>query len=491
MPRSRPRPRSRKYRLALLPVALFLLLLALPSTASARPFETGLSGIGDYQPLSFERTRDAGARWVRLVLDWEHVAPANPPASWDPTNPADPHYRDWSYIDTGVIEAVKAGLNPLLIVDGAPTWAQRCTAPPGLQLTRMCDPDPAALGAFATAAARRYSGKFGGLPRVQYWQGMNEPNLTLFFFPQFNTEFKPLSPALYRNLINSFYDGINAVDPSNVVVAAGLGPTELKGYNVGPMKFTRLLLCMKGHENPKPTKGCPGGVRFDAFDIHPYSSGGPTHEGRINDVQSGDLPKLMTLLRAADKAGHIRGQFKRTQLWVTEFSWDSNPPDPRGLPMPILTQWTAEVLHQAWAAGVTKFFWYGLRDQPLGGGEGTVQSGLYFRADQLANDQPKEVLVTFRFPFTAFARKGKNGGLEYWGRTPSSGPGRVTLEAFLEGRWQPIAKVKADEVGIFRGQLDNRYGRNKKGAVRAVFHSHSSVPFPMKRVGDFRHRPFG
>jgi hypothetical protein len=482
-----------KPRFALPLLGLLLLVLALPSAASARPFETGISGIGDYSPLSFERSRDAGARWVRLALYWEDIAPQQQPGGWDPTNPADPHY-DWSYVDQGVTEAVRHGLNPLLLVDGAPRWAQRCTSPPGLQLTELCDPDPAALAAFATAAARRYSGGFGGLPRVQYWQALNEPNLTLFFFPQFNTEFKPLSPGLYRALINSFYDAVNAVDPSNVVVTAGLGPTELRGYNVGPMKFARLLLCMKGTEKPKPVKGCEGGVRFDAFDVHPYSTGGPTHEGRPNDVQMGDLAKLQTLLKAADKAGHIQGQFKRTQLWIGEFSWDSAPPDPRGLPMNILTQWTAEALHEAWANGVTKLFWYGLRDQPLGGGEGTVQSGLYFRANELANDHPKEVLVSFRFPFVAFARKPhgrKAGGLEYWGRTPSSGPGRVVLEAFLKGGWRRLAVVKADKVGIFRGTLRNRYGRNKRGAVRAVFADHQSVPFPMKRVGDFRHPPFG
>jgi len=486
-------PTPSKLRFAL-PLLALLLLLALPGAASARPFETGISGIGDYSPLSFERTRDAGARWVRLVLDWEGIAPKAQPANWDPTNPADPHYK-WDYIDTGVTEAVRHGLNPLLLVDEPPKWAQRCTSPPGLQLTEVCDPDPAALAAFATAAARRYSGTFGGLPRVQYWQGLNEPNLTLFFFPQFDTNFKPLSPGLYRVLVNSFYDAVNAVDPSNVVVAAGLGPTELKGYNIGPMKFTRLLLCMKGAKKPKPVKGCEGGVRFDVFDIHPYSTGGPTHEGRPNDVQMGDLAKLQTLLKAADKANHVQGQFQRTQLWIGEFSWDSAPPDPRGLPMKILTQWTAEALHEAWANGVTKFFWYSLRDQPLGGGEGTVQSGLYFRAEELANDPPKEVLVSFRFPFVAFARKphGRNhkGGLEFWGRTPTSQPGPVVLEAFRKGSWRRLATVKADTVGIFRGRLKSRYGRNKKGAVRAVFAHHQSVPFPMKRVGDFRHPPFG
>ena len=474
---------------AFLLAALALMLQPGDGAAATRPFETGLSGLRDFNPLSFERTRGTGAEFVRLVVDWPNIAPKSQPASWQPQNPADPHY-DWSNLDTGVTEAVRAGLNPVLLVDGAPTWAQRCTPPPNLQVGGMCDPDPAALAAFATAAARRYSGTFGGLPRVQYWQGLNEPNLTLFFYPQFNTEFKSLSPGLYRVLANSFYGAVKAVDPSNLVIAAGLGPTELHGYNIGPLRFTRELLCMKGRKHPKPIKGkCPGGVHFDIFDIHPYSTGGPTHEGGPNDVQIGGLARLQVLLKAADKANRIRGEFKRTPLWIMEFSWDSDPPDPGGLPMSILTQWTAEAMHEAWAAGVTHFFWYSLRDEPFEPSNPvTVQSGLYFRSDSLANDQPKEVLTTFRFPFVAFARR---KGLEYWGRTPTSSGGTVEIQVLRGGKWKRAAYVRASSNGVFGGTAKTRYGKDKRGAARALFGPRTSVPFPMKRVGDFRHPPFG
>lgn len=486
------RNRLRHLVAGVLAAAIGLLAMPQPSPAAPRPFETGISGIGDYNPLSFERTRGAGAGYVRLVVNWPEIAPASKPADFQPENPADPRYN-WSFLDTGVIEAVRHGLTPVLLVDGAPKWAQRCTAPPGLQATELCDPDPAALAAFATAAARRYSGSFGGLPRVQYWQGLNEPNLTLFFFPQLNTEGRGLSAGLYRVLINSFYAAIKAVDPSNMVIAAGLGPTELRGYNIGPMRFTRELLCMKGEKNPKPTNGtCEGGVHLDIFDIHPYSSGGPTHEGRPNDVQAGDLPKLQRLLKAADRAGRIQGAFKRTPLWIMEFSWDSNPPDPGGLPASILTQWTAEAMQLAWKAGVTRFFWYGLRDEPFRPGipsSVTVQSGLFFRGDSLEQDHPKEVLTTFRFPFVAFARKGKK--LEFWGRTPDGAPGTVEIQVVRGGHWRRAKVLQAGSGGVFTGTARTGYGKNKKGAVRAAFGSRTSVAFPMQRVGDFRHPPFG
>ena len=121
-------------------------------------------------------------------------------------------------------EAVGAGLTPVLEVYGAPAVGAEM---PGAGWRPfdggICNPDPAALAAFATAAARRYSGHFEGLPRVRYWQGLNEPNLSLFFNPQFEGG-KPVSPSCIAQLINTFYFAVKSVDRSNLVLAAGLGP---------------------------------------------------------------------------------------------------------------------------------------------------------------------------------------------------------------------------------------------------------------------------
>jgi hypothetical protein len=477
----------------LLPVALAAALLSLAAqapAAQARPLVTGISGIGEYQPDVFGEARSSGAGMVRLALYWEDVAPKQQPANWQPSNPADPHYN-WSYIDSGVTEAVKAGLTPILLVDGAPLWAQRCKSPPGIQASNLCDPDPAALEAFAKAAAGRYSGHFGGLPRVQYWQGLNEPNLTLFFFPQFEGN-GPVSPYLYRQLINAFYDGIKSVDPSNLVLAAGLGPIAVPKWTIGPMRFARLLLCMHGVKDPHPTKGdCEGGVHFDIFDIHPYTTGGPTHEGGVNDLELGDLAKISTLLSAADRAGRIKGSLGHTELWNTEFSWDSNPPDPGGLAMKILSRWTAEALYRSWRVGMTHFFWYSIRDDPLQPNRPfseTLQAGLFYRGATVAQDQPKEVFYAFRFPFVAYPTK---KGLSFWGRTPTSQSGKVSIQLWRRGSWQKALTATANEVGIFQGILHRDYGSNKKGLARAVYNGQAGVPFSMRPVKDFRQPPFG
>jgi len=474
----------------LLAVTALLFAGASRADAAARPLHTGISYVYDNDAAAFENAKRAGATLVQTPLRWASVAPKQIPAGWDPTNPADPNY-DWEEIDLWVARAAAAGLEPILQVRGAPLWAHRCHSG---ETDVPCNPDPNALADFTTAAVRRYRGDFGGLPRVRYWQGLNEPNLSLFFMPQY-VNGKPASPYIYRTLINRFYAAVKAVDPANLVIAGGLGPIAVPKYTIGPMRFTRELLCMRGHRRPRPTGGsCEGGVHFDIFDMHPYTTGGPTHEGGVNDVQLGDLQKLKTLLAAADRAGRIKGVFKRTPLWIMELSWDTNPPDPGGLPMKIESRWIAEALFRSWNVGIEYFFWYSLRDpepEPLPWSE-TLSSGFYFRGPTVTQDQPKEILYAYRFPFVAYPhKKGKRGGLFVWGRTPNSTPGRVAIQIFKGGRWRRAAVMRADRNGIFRGLVKRRYGRNRKGAARAVYLGERSLPFSMRPVPDFAHPPFG
>lgn len=485
--------RRRASRILVVPLALLAALALLTAIAvapaGAQPFVTGITNLDNDNPLAFERTRASGASMVRIQLYWGGAAPTTKPAEWNPANPNDPNYH-WDATDIEVKRAIAAGLTPVLQVDGAPTWAQRCQTPASLA-GAICDPSPSDLQAFATAAAARYSGRTPGIPAVRYFQGLNEPNLSLFFFPQFETSGKLISPYLYRDLINAFYAGVKAAEPHALVLAAGLGPIAVPKYTIGPLQFARTMLCMTGAKNPKPNKeSCGGGVHFDIFAMQPYTTGGPFHEGGPNDVEIGDLSRLQKLIQAADRGGRIKGAFKKTPLWVTEFSWDSKPPDPGGLPLKIETRWVAEAMHNAWAAGVSNFFWFSLRDSernPSLPYSQTLESGLYFRGATLDADKPKPFLSTFRFPFVAYPGK----SLAFWGRTPTSKGGKVKIQILAGGRWKLLTTVKADKSGIFRGAVKTTYGRDKKGGARAVFGKQITGNFSMRPIKDFYHPPFG
>ena len=158
--------------------------------------------------------------------------------------------------------------------------------------------------------------------------------------------------------------------------------------------------------------------------------------------------------------------------------------------MNILTRWTAEAIHRAFRAGVSKFFWYPLRDAPKGDlpWSSTEQSGLFFRGDSIEADKPKKSLRAFRFPMVAYS---KRRGATFWGRTPTSRPGLVKLQFRRGGGWRVVSKTRANGGGVFQGFAKGRALTRKRGQIRAVHRGESSVPFSLKPVKDFYQRPFG
>jgi hypothetical protein len=98
------------------------------------------------------------------------------------------------------------------------------------------------------------------------------------------------------------------------------------------------------------------------------------------------------------------------------------------------------------------------------------------------------MLQAFRFPFVAFSRK---TGFRFWGRTPDSKGGRVLIQIRQGGGWRNAALARADRHGIFEGELEGAYGRNRRGTVRARYRGETAVPFSLKPVRDFYQPPFG
>ena len=62
------------------------------------------------------------------------------------------------------------------------------------------------------------------------------------------------------------------------------------------------------------------------------------------------------VLNAAIKAHHIASRHA-VQFWVTEFSWDSNPPDPCSPPFSLLSRWVPEALYVKILVAPEDLFW--------------------------------------------------------------------------------------------------------------------------------------
>jgi hypothetical protein len=446
-----------------------LAVLHLP-TATARAARSLTTGFTDSVYLEapavrdpwLQRTLQAGAQMILIPVDWASIAPSQPA---NPADPGDPAYR-WQALDGAVRAAAAQGLKVALDASAAPRWAEGGGRPAGVP-EGAWQPSAAAFGAFAQALARRYGGSFpdpGGalgarLPRVRYWQAWGEPNLTLHLAPQWvkrGHRYLPESPLLYRRLLNAFYAGVKAAHGDNLVVTAGTAPFgDPPGRaRMPPAQFVRALLCVRGA--PARPVPCPDPARFDVLAHDPYSIAGP-FEPALNpdDVSISDMGRLSEPLGVAERTGRALPRGPK-QLWVTEFSWDSNPPDPHGVPAQTHARWLEEALFELWREGVGTAIWYQVRDAPpIPDYASTYQSGVY-----LHDGVPKPARQAFRFPFVL--RRTSATALFLWAKAPASG--RLAVQRRAGRGWRTIASysVRAGEVVYrrlsIRGHLTLRAG---------------------------------
>ena len=100
------------------------------------------------------------------------------------------------------------------------------------------------------------------------------------------------------------------------------------------------------------TKGCAG----PAFDVFAHQAidntgAGPLKSGPHRyDASTPDLGRVVNVLRAAERVGALPGSHP---VWVTEFWWDSNPPNSVGAPLDVQARWVEQTLYLFWKAGAS------------------------------------------------------------------------------------------------------------------------------------------
>lgn len=468
-----------------LAAAVFVALPASQSMAFGTPLVTGVTQIAASAadgPLAYSRVRAAGAAFVHTELIWSKVAPASRPAGFDPANPDSPGYN-WADADRQVQLAAANGLQPILAIFRAPSWAQGGTPVP----TGISAPDPVQLGLFAQAAARRYDGSHG-LPRVRYWTVWNEPNASLAMTPQVVAG-QSVSIARYRDMVNQVAAAVHGVRADDVVVGGELFPNGANNSvvrSIAPLAFMRGLFCLSAGRHPH--RVCSAQVHADIWSTHPYSSGSPqTMPANPDNVWIGNLPKEGALIRAAQQAGTLVSS-RRVGFWVTEYGWDTKPPNRKGVPMTLDRRWLAESVYRMWSAGVSLASYFELRDESS---PTMFQSGLYFNcAGGVSCDQAKPILTAFSFPFVAYTSK--NGTVLVWGRTPSGVRGRVSIQASSGRSWRSVKTLSTDGDGIFTARVRPPARLGRRGNLRAVLSGGAtSAPFSLVRPHDLLVAPFG
>ena len=346
--------------------------------ASAKPMKIGFadnlyrSSDADTRQQWLKKSKKAGASIVRLEAFWRTIAPTEPLI---PTNPNDPAYK-WGTLDAAVADANARGLDPLLTVSLAPNWAEGPNRPGNVRAGTW-KPDEDAFGQFGQAVAARYGSQ------VRYYQAWNEPNIYTFLMPQYEGG-QNTGADIYRRMLNAFYDGVKTADPDGKVISGGTAPygEEPGGRRTRPLIFARNLLCLNGDN--EPTQNCNVKAKFDAYAHHPINTtGGPSlSAANPDDVSTPDVKNLVKVLRKAEKAG-TPGTAGRHDVWLTEFWWETNPPDPcTGVGVKKHKRWIRQALESFEKQGAKVAINFLIRDETYeenpGCGRATFQTGAFY-----------------------------------------------------------------------------------------------------------------
>jgi hypothetical protein len=420
-----------------------------------------------------EQARDTGGSIVRIGANWSSIAPKSPASSFEPANPNSPEYS-WETLDDSVRSAADNGLQVMLTVSAAPRWAEAPGRPRTFE-PGSWKPQPGAFGAFAKALATRYNGSFPDpllpgekLPRVRYFEAWNEPNLDTYLSPQWeNNEW--VGASRYRDLLNAFYSGIKASQPSATVIGGSLAPfgDPPGGERTPPVLFLRSLLCLHGGQ--LAPVACPEPAHFDVLSDHPIAVGAPNQSASSPlDVTTPDMGHLTTILEKAERDHLVLPRAKKP-LWVTEFWYDTNPPDPNGLSLATQARWYEQDLYSFWQQGARVAITLQIRDSAAGKGYSfTNQSGAYF-----LDGSPKPSATAFRFPLVAHRTGPFN--VAVWGIAPKRG--KVRIQVLRKGSWKTLGSVST--VGRPHPFTTNvellRFGK-----LRAVQGSQASLPWAQR-----------
>lgn len=270
-----------------------------PEVAPITSLEYGLTAniLGQNLVSLSNHIDSLGVSWVKQIVYWRDLEPVEGAI-------------DFSTLDAMV--TALADYQILLTVTAAPDWArsiQEESGPPD---------DYATYIRFVETLAQRYQG------RVAAYQIWNEPNLR----SRWKSTVHTISAESYMQLLRQSTDAIKSVDPSALVVSAGLAPT---GYNdalnaeAGNLEINavddRVFLANMY------ASGLAGLV--DGVGAHPIGWANPPDSlccGQSEGVETHFEDPHFYFLETLQSYRQIQIQSgdAATPIWVTKFGWGTS-----------------------------------------------------------------------------------------------------------------------------------------------------------------------
>jgi hypothetical protein len=497
------------------------------------------------QSRALDEIRGLGADVVKVTVNWRAIAPSgsHKPGGFVGDEPAQYSPIGWGPYDSLVRGAAARGLKVMFLVGGrAPDWAVSSTKEPAGSYR----PSAVEFGRFVKALGTRYSGSYnpaavpggvappppqgpppcqtptppgdpcptpipasvrytrpapgawtaddsGVLPRVDLWAVWNEPNLSGWLQPQYTRKRVPVSPEVYRGLFLAAHDAFVASGHAQDQILMGdLLPFARSGKTyparVSPLRFLRELACVNKRYRPyrgraAAARGCtnfkplPGtGVAY-----HPYTlaQGPEALTPLADDATINDLTRLDRTLKKLSR----RFVDHKMPIWITEFGYQTDPPDPFASPLRLVPRFMSE---SEWLAyhdrRVRSYAQYPLSDDSTAGRGLSRFHGFQSGIDS-SSDQPKKfVYQAFQTPL--FVRLVSSSSVEVFGGVRLATGGTASLQVALGKTFRPLAIVALNRMGYFDRTF--RLSRAAKRRFRLVFGTETSdvaKPFKRPRAG--------
>ena len=428
-----------------------------------------------------------GADTIRVAVRWATVAP-RPNSKRKPRfNSEDPSaYPGFTPFDFTIRMASSMGLRVIVTVTGdSPRWSKV-----GRRAQRGYVPKTREFADFATAVARRYSGAFAGLPKVDNFIIWNEPNWPGMLAPQSTCRRGRCSPAAahnYRRLVRAAYPAIKRANRDAFVMIGELAPSGKDDMGphrpTRPLRFLRAMACRDARYRRIRGGPCRGfrPAMGDAISVHPYSiyarsispySGSPARD----DASIGDSRRFFATLDRLTRLGGLRvgdGR-RRFSVYHTEFGTETNPPNrDRGVRFWQQAEYlnlSEEVAYRN--SRIKSYAQYQLYDEGRFRDKTTWQAGL-----RRSRGRKKPAYYAYKFPIVVHRRR---RSVVIWGRVrPGSGHRSVQLERERGSRWvRESFRVRTDRRGYFRAK--------RHGVAAFRFKAYSDTSSRAKLIGSSR-----
>jgi hypothetical protein len=436
---------------------------------------------------TLSRLAGLGVKRIRVNVQWVTLAPdplsTTPPQNFNAADASQYPAANWAPYDRLVSDAARDGIGvDFNVTAPGPLWAMR-QDPPTTRAANHWAPNVFQFYEFVYALGTRYSGSYstatGIVPQVNFWAIWNEPNQPGWLAPQWR-KYKGKqvinSPRLYREYANAAYLALYFSGHSKDTILIGeLAPEgyTTPGYYTAttPMPFLRALYCLNGRYQrltgtAAAALGCPkkGSAKtfvkanpalFDAtgFAHHPYYFyHSPGYSSP--DPNYAPLGNLGRLEQGIDHSLSAYGVHRKLPIYITEYGYQTNPPDPRETVTPAeQAVYLNEADYIAWrnrrVRSVAQFLLYDSAPNPNYPKSSplywdTFQTGLLY-----TNGKKKPAYDAYRMPIWIPSQQFAPGARTHiWGEI-RPGPHHSQALAIQwkapGGKWTTVARLKVSQ----------------------------------------------